>query len=400
MNSNKGDVNPAMEIPADFYNVLMAMQMNQTKYMDESIESSIEVEEIDESVENDKSTVSHDTMSNMTKEEIVPIKSISESRTEPTNCYRNVSVGTETEPANCYRNVSVGTETEPVNESTNESTNERKKRGLPRSMLINQIKYMEAMEKQQRMNGSNNKNDKKKKIPFSETKSYNVPSTNTSETNGRRMIVNGKVKYIPIAQTTNADSVTITTESPININKNLSNIGIKSETPGSTPTDSTDETPQKKIPSSIAKKMEIYNAKMEKQNRTCPKNKTQSSKTIPPKYAQQIEKDAKKSTMKNVKNFSELRKVKMMENLDINIDANKTSITELRKMKMEQRKNEMLEAKKRLELNKKESAVKTILADDKMSKFAKTVAIKNLSVNSRNGKNNKVRKDSIVSNAN
>jgi hypothetical protein len=45
-----------------------------------------------------------------------------------------------------------------------------------------------------------------------------------------------------------------------------------------------------------------------------------------------------------------------------------------------------LVAKKITEANKKESAVKNILSDDKMSKFSKTVAIKNLSVNSRNNK--------------
>ena len=53
---------------------------------------------------------------------------------------------------------------------------------------------------------------------------------------------------------------------------------------------------------------------------------------------------------------------------------------------MEQRKREQHEQKKKSEANKKETAVQQIKNNEKMSKFAKLVAIKNLSVNSRNKK--------------
>ncbi len=56
---------------------------------------------------------------------------------------------------------------------------------------------------------------------------------------------------------------------------------------------------------------------------------------------------------------------------------------ELRKLKLEQRRREQEEAKKR-DANNKDSVIQEILKNDKMSKFAKTVAIKNLSVASRN----------------
>jgi len=93
-------------------------------------------------------------------------------------------------------------------------------------------------------------------------------------------------------------------------------------------------------------------------------------------------------TVKNVKNFSDLRRVRALESItdDPNIDTNKASIGELRKLKVEQRKKDQLDAKKKLESNKKETAIQDILKNDKMSKFAKTVAIKNLSINSRNKK--------------
>ena len=84
-----------------------------------------------------------------------------------------------------------------------------------------------------------------------------------------------------------------------------------------------------------------------------------------------------------------------MDDLKIDTDVNKTSMVELRKLKMEQRKNELLAAKKITETNKKESAVKNILSDDKMTKFSKTVAIKNLSVGSRNNKNNRVSRANV-----
>lgn len=109
-----------------------------------------------------------------------------------------------------------------------------------------------------------------------------------------------------------------------------------------------------------------------------------NGKKIPTKYAQKIDNDVKKQTVKNVKNFSDLRRVKAIQEVEhVDVDANKASILELRKIKIEQRKKEQAELRNRNEANKRETAMQEILKNDKMSKFAKTVAIKNLSVNSR-----------------
>ena len=383
------------------------------------------------------------------------------------------------------------------------STNQRKKRGLPKTMLANQQKYFEALERQQKM--INSKKDKKKVQNNKKNKNNTQdapkkqPTTNPAGT--RRVIVAGKVKFLPIKSETettqNVDPTkkiqplqtklntkafiksSIPTKSSIPIKKsslisnkqkglntikivdvnddsddddietipvfkvtnptkqstkqsipvkkslirpghnnasvkipkeiipskilqNDSKIIVKS-TPKSQAVEklskllsgnNNDELtePTKKIPSSIANKMAIHKANVAKQiPPSSRKNKQQltSGKKLPSKYAKQIENDVKKQTVKNVRNFSDLRRIKALQDIttDTQIDASKASIIELRKLRTEQRKKDQAEQRKRNESNKRESAIQEILRNDKMSKFAKTVAIKNLSVNSRNRKN-------------
>ena len=325
----------------------------------------------------------------------------------------------------------------------------RKKHGLPKTLLANQKKYFEAQERQQKI--LNNRKDKKK-MQF--TKKNNILDQQQHQhqlkkqpmipnADMRRVIVAGKVKYLPIKKENtnifssksgelsdsdklknflNGDITNITNntnnkdenekEMPIFkknkkiITKDKKNIPSTinyqsdSEINKSNIGESNDEiikndnfiakTP-KKIPSVIAKKMEQYKATIVKQNSILnKKNKMSSSKKVPSKYAKQIEKDVKKQTVKNIRNFSDLRKIRALHDIkpDTEIDANKASIIELRKLRMEQRKKEQQELKKKSEMNKKDNAIQEILKNDKMSKFAKAVAIKNLSVNSRNRKNN------------
>ncbi|XWV25924.1 hypothetical protein QJ857_gp1156 [Tupanvirus soda lake] len=376
------------------------------------------------------------------------------------------------------------------------SANGRKKRGLPKTMLANQQKYLEALERQQRMisskkdknknqkNGKKNKNRAEEEIPKKSVVNTQPPGT-------RRVIVAGKVKYLPIksenvnettmsnknittkqeisktnTKSTNTKSTktfpqtkifnakTNTTSKPketkqvrnnhenndetIDIpifkkenkqvmeqtkkipNRSQNNVGVKntkeiipskvlqagSKTKQNTNNkinktsensnrlskilDENDEMtePTKKIPSSLAKKMQVHKTVMARHIPNTKKNKMSNSsgKKIPSKYAKQIENDVKKQTVKNVKNFSDLRRIKALQDInpDIDIDANKASIIELRKLRIEQRKKEQADLKKRAEANKRDSAIQDILRNDKMSKFAKAVAIKNLSVNSRN----------------
>lgn len=310
-------------------------------------------------------------------------------------------------------------EKEPDEQEVTQTTEpERKKRGIPKTFLANQRKYLEALEKQQKM--LNSRKDKKKSQPVKKNKNSTKQTEidNTNKTGTRRVIVAGKVKYLPIHnvdKTSNelkSNNITNTNEEMIDIpvvkketktvrvvaNKTLvaPTKVIKSNSKTSRPMENNinqnDESEKpKRVPSSIAKKMEIHKAVMAKQNNLIKRkpNSNGSNKKIPSKYAKQIENDVKKQTIKNVKNFADLRRVKAMQDInpDTDIDANKASIIELRKLKIEQRKKEQAEMKKRAEANKRESKIQEILRNDKMSKFSKTLAIKNLSVTSRNGRN-------------
>nr|WBF70597.1 hypothetical protein [Megavirus caiporensis] len=323
---------------------------------------------------------------------------------------------------------------------------ERKKRGPPKTILANQQKYLENLEKQNRMSGKNKKNTNNKLplpiIKNSKNENVDVPK--------RRVVIGGKLKYLPVKQESqlsggnnnseskedenllsdkdiyingnnnnddgnndnnkndnnndndggdnnndnnnddNNDEIYLNTvkRRPLSTNKfsknrnlqpkSLQDVNVKNN-------NITTETSTRKLPSSLAKKMEMHAAKVKDINSNNKKTKQSSGKKIPSKYARQIENDVKKQTVKNVKNFSDLRRVRTLQDIspDYIIDANKASITELRKLRLEQKKKEQAESRKRAEENKRESAVQEILKNDKMSKFAKTVAIKNLSANSR-----------------
>lgn len=260
---------------------------------------------------------------------------------------------------------------------------EKKTRGVPRSILLNQAKHTAAMEKQQRMINAK----KGKQAPQKGTKpvaaSVATPVTaltSDGTTQMQRMIVGGKVKYVPVKTAAVIDTEPIPTQVIEEVIEKVTEDQIEAVA----------EEP-KKLPPKIAANMERYNKEAEKKGNTptVRPQQTKKSSKVPSRYAQHVEKEVKQSTTKNVRNFTELRKIRLMEGLQVDSDINKTSMIELRKLKMEQRKSELIAAKKLTEANKKESAVKNILNDEKMSKFSKTVAIKNLSVNSRNQKTNR-----------
>lgn len=410
------------------------------------------------------------------------------------------------------------------NEETHDSPeqtqiNNRKKRGLPKTMMANQQKYMEALEKQQKMMNAlklkkksqpvtNKKGKKNGQVVVNNSNKSAQQNQDSSLSGTRRVIVGGKVKYLPIkteSVPTNPSNLNVpasnkstlnqvkpsaqslvnktketkviakkpiiskpVTKTPVNlsrvnkvevedyvdvdddyvdddhvdenedqipmfkkeqinksvvnksvfnksnVNKNMSSLQsnkLKQTAPSkmsqvSSKTnrvvvpqqrikqvqENTDEIvePVKKIPSAIAQKMEIHKAKLAKDMAmVAKKNKMTPGKKLPSKYAKQIESEVKKQTVKNVKNFSDLRRIKALQDIvpDNEIDSNKASINELRKLRIEQRKREQADQKKKAMSNKRESAVQEILKNEKMSKFAKAVAIKNLSVNSRNRRN-------------
>lgn len=267
----------------------------------------------------------------------------------------------------------------PMDETVEEATEpvEKKTRGVPRSILLNQAKHTAAMEKQQRMINAK----KGKQTPQKGAKPVSAPiaaPTNDGTVQMQRMIVGGKVKYVPVKTTPVVDTEPVPTQAIEEVTEEITEDDVVAEEP-------------KKLPPKIAANMERYNKEAEKKGNapTVRPQQNKKSSKVPSRYAQHIEKEVKQSTTKNVRNFTELRKIRLMDDLQVDSDVNKTSMIELRKLKMEQRKSELIAAKKLTEANKKESAVKNILNDEKMSKFSKTVAIKNLSVNSRNQKTNR-----------
>ena len=313
---------------------------------------------------------------------------------------------------------------------TNNQTNpaeeppSKKKRGLPKAMLVNQQKYLEALEKQQRMINASKKNKQGDKKNKKNAPTLSDPPKKVSASaippGTRRVIIAGKVKYLPINSgtndTTQLNDVTQSNETTNTVPKSdvrkapMKQTVKPSVKPPTAKTTSINKPPVtqpivklllkspeqvnnveqsdiSKIPPSIAA-VKIINEMKQSANKNKQATPT-PARRIPAQYAKQIENDVKKQTVKNVKNFSDLRRIKALEDIapDANIDANRASIIELRKLRIEQRKKDQLEQRKRSESNRKESAIQEILSNDKMTKFSKAIAIKNLSVNSRTRKN-------------
>lgn len=111
-------------------------------------------------------------------------------------------------------------------------------------------------------------------------------------------------------------------------------------------------------------------------------------KSVTKCYAQKIENETKKKNVSNAKNFTDLRKAKLLQSIHApaNMDTNHSSTKELRQLSINQRKKDLEDQKKKSVFAKRESAVEEILKNDHLSKFAKMVAIKNLSVHHRHSK--------------
>lgn len=239
---------------------------------------------------------------------------------------------------------------------------ERKKRAVPKKILENQKKYMEALEKQQRLKSpSKNKAVCKKTVE-------SVATEPVDKTGMVRMVVNGRVKYISVNQQAPLEEFP-TENSDLPINKSEESVSISEPI---------------EAPLSKKSKGSIDDILNNKDNVEKPVKRANGR--MPDRYAKQIEKDVKKTTIKNVKTFSDLRRVRTMEDLQVDstVDLNRVSMNELRRMKMEQKKREVLANKHKQ--SKTESQVQNIMNDEKMSKFSKMIAVNNLAVNSRHKK--------------
>ena len=226
-----------------------------------------------------------------------------------------------------------------ANATVPDKPTEDKKKRIPSKFLANQQKYLSILDKQ---NKKPKTIAKKPIIPVAgEQKSTGAPE------GMRRVLIGTTVKYIPIKPTTTQDS-----DEPVT-------------RPVNRPVRAT--------------------TSIDRPVKSCCRSSTATGCKIPPKYGQHIDNNIKKETIKNAKNFSDLRRIKALENIasDSNVDVSKASIVELRKLRVEQRTKDQVEAKRQKEKNTRETAVQKILENNNMSKFSKVVAIKNLSANSR-----------------
>lgn len=272
----------------------------------------------------------------------------------------------------------------------------RKNRGLPKKFAINQKRYQENLEKQRRM-----KKDGKTKTVKNPPK-VTGQTSNLNKPGMRRVIVAGKVKYLPMVTSTDPPQAPESeividgeqNENPIDVDQKIKipSDQIEGGTTSSHPINAVPEQDDVKNAETTSRQDDLDHSKsaMDSFARRMFLINTKSKDTgkrVPKKYAKEIEKEVKKQTVKNIRNFSDLHRIRAIQDLpsDINIDANRASIMELRRIKMEHRKKE-LEEKKKQEANKRDSVIQEILNNDKMSKFAKALAIKNLSVTSRHRK--------------
>ena len=334
----------------------------------------------------------------------------------------------------------------PKPEVENETNPEQKKRGMPSSMLANQQKYAEVRDKQLKVLENMKKSGKQQSTSTKSTKStksdVNITLTKinsgfNADTQGSelesdlvRINVGGKVRYVPQSQETinskkstvpdkkvtprtrgmtdsNDSDRSVSSKSTRDTNdagkdrtrdsndsgKSISKIRETNDSSKSISRARDSNDSNKSISrmresndssKSISRTRDMDNSVSTQslRNRDT-KNMQSSNGRMPDRYAKEIEKTVKVSTSKNVKNFTDLRRVKMLENLDTSVDAKTASMNELRRLKMDNRRRELEESKKKAPESKKESAVQQIVNNEQMSKFSKAIAIKNLSTSSR-----------------
>lgn len=267
-------------------------------------------------------------------------------------------------------------QTDIANNNDNQAQRQPQSKRIPKHILEGQRKHQEMIEKQQKAIKPKAAAKKVAVTPAAQ------PNSNVGM---KRVFVGGTFKYVPV-------NANVPSTPPSN---RLAPTTTASVTQVSRNVDSEPEPRAKPLPTLLSKKLEQYQAKLEKERENLStrsntsNNREKGQRRVPARFAKQMEDEVKKRTMQSVKTFSDLRRIKAMEDLDTsNIDTTRTTIIEMRKLKAEQRRREQSEAQKRIENNKFESAVQKIKNDEKLSQFAKTLKIKNLSVNSRHKKIN------------
>ncbi|CAH6421551.1 Hypothetical protein MVR_LOCUS273 [uncultured virus] len=276
---------------------------------------------------------------------------------------------------------------------------DRSKRPLPQKLLENQKKHEEALERQrQQRDAKKGKAGSNSRTP--EPKAQAIAAVRAAPPGTRRVVVAGKVRYLPIKTAVEPEPES-TFEIPIVHNhspsKVVQEIKVRADPEPTDTTEPTEPEPRARpLPANIAKAQKQHEAlqatlqehpAMRKQmgNKKGSRAPAGTRNKIPGKYAKQIEQEARKQTQRNIRNFADLRRMHEIQSIDANgdIDVNKASIQEIRRIRVEQRQKEQAEQKRRAASNKRESAVQEILGNEGMSKFAKMVAIKNLSASSR-----------------
>jgi hypothetical protein len=221
----------------------------------------------------------------------------------------------------------------------------RKPREMPAKYAQNQKKYEAAMEKKKQPIAKEKQNNKKQPV---------TTNINNSTDNMRRVLVNGRYKYIPINKATESTQESDTKIVPITIETEEKELLVKSLSP-------------------------VANQQLKSTN------KKDTSHGIPPKYAREMEKYTRKDTTKNVRNLSELQRINdknSFEDMGISADINKLTVQERRRLHAIQKQKDN-EKKIKENSQKRVTDIDKIYNNEKMTPFAKMVAVHNLSPSSR-----------------
>jgi hypothetical protein len=289
--------------------------------------------------------------------------------------------------------------TQEMTHDESHQANGKGERKLPKRLEALKQKYEEHLEKQQRMNPHRKDKDTGK------AKQSKKPVTNTQITGAGYKLLNigGKLRPVHITTVEVKNHANHTHENPQlknhfshDENRQISSpIPPHEEDPRLKPRLSHEEDPRLKprlsheedlismnnaatpINNIIREPNECNDANCQALHPSYDKSSKMEARKLPERYAKEIENENKTKAIKSVHNFTELRKFKTLENLKPGTDLSGATMSDLRKIQIEQRRKEYADSIKK-QSPEKESKIQEILNNEKMSKFSKTLAIRNL----------------------
>ena len=249
---------------------------------------------------------------------------------------------------------------------------------IPNKLLEKMMKYEQMVEKQKRERGGIRVPEKK----LLQTSEVKKAPEEQKEGVMKKIVVGGKVKYVRVDESTTDKSNKVNivdnkeVTKPIQINNRKTGSvqildNIKKIINESNITDN-EEKVEEKVEESSQKIVNTPNP-TETPIPIIRKNR------IPAKHADYIKEMQKKDAMNNAKTYSDLRKLKEMSDLDLDIDPNKFTMQELRRMNTERRRKEQ---DSRV-VSPKESEVTKLMNDTSIPYAQKVLKLKSISAGNR-----------------